>query len=165
MANHNFINRLNRVNNVVSRLPNRAAVVAVNFSKERFVRKNWVDNSREAWPKRRAGRKGRGSLMVRTGRLKRSIRKLQVTNNHILIGTDVPYAQLHNEGGTINKTVTVREHQRRIARGRKGGRATVKSHKRKMDLTVPKRQFIGESAILSRRIERMIEKELKNALR
>ncbi|WP_271782212.1 phage virion morphogenesis protein [Aquimarina algiphila] len=159
-----FIQRLNRVSEVSKRLPNRAAALAVNFSKERFARKNWADTSRQQWPKRQAGRKSRGSVMVRSGRLKRSIRKLQVTSNYILIGSDVPYAQLHNEGGTIKKTVNIREHQRRITRGRKGGRATVKNHKRKMNLTVPKRQFIGESAVLTRRMERMLEKELKNAL-
>ena len=160
-----FIQQLNRVAEVSRRMPNRAAVIAVNFSKERFVRKNWAGNSREQWPERQAGRKTRGSVMVRSGRLKRSIRKLQVTNNYILIGTDVPYAQIHNEGGTIQKTVTVREHQRRITRGRKGGRAMVKTHKRKMNLTIKKRQFIGESAVLQRRIERMIEKDLKNVLK
>lgn len=165
MANHNFIERLNRLSKATQKIPGRAAVVAVNFSKERFIRKNWVNTSRKAWPKRKEGRKGRGSLMVRTGRLKRSIRKIRVTNQYILIGTDVPYAKVHNEGGKVEKSVTVREHQRRITRGRKGGRATVKSHKRNVKLTVPKRQFIGQSAVLRRRIERLIEKDFKQALR
>lgn len=161
MGEHDFINKLKKLSRVIDRLPSRATVVAVNFSKERFVRKNWVDTSREPWKNRE--RKDRGSLMVRTGRLKRSIRKLQITSSYILIGTDVPYAKIHNEGGRINKTVTVRKHQRRITRGR-GGTETVKSHTRKMNLTIRKRQFLGDSAVLRRRLERMIEKDIKNAI-
>lgn len=164
MADNNYIERMNRLSKVLDRIPSRAAVVAVNFSKERFVRKNWVDRSRQKWDRRK--RKDRGSLMVRTGRLKRSIRKIAVTRNHVIIGTDVPYARIHNEGGVIKKNVTVRKHRRKISRGRRKGQETdVKQHKRNMNITIPQRQFIGESAVLMRRIERMVEKEIKNALR
>ena len=83
-----------------------------------------------------------------------------VTMDFILIGTDVPYAQIHNEGGSIKKTVPVRQHERKISRGR----AKVKAHSRNMNLKVPKRQFIGNSAILRRRIERLIEKDIKRVL-
>ena len=155
----NFVEKIKKLEKVRHRLPQRAAVVAVNFSKERFVRKNWVDTSPQAWPKRKA--KGRGSLMIRTGRLKRSIRKLVVTNDFILLGTDVPYAQVHNEGGSIKKTVSVRRHERKISRGQ----AKVKAHSRNMNLKIPKRQFIGNSAILRRRIERLIERDIKQALK
>ncbi len=155
----NFIRKLNNVSKAVERLPMRLAVVAVNFSKERFVQKNWVDRTRVKWKKRQ--RKDRGSLMVRTGRLKRSIRKIRVTKDYIIIGTNVPYAQIHNEGGTIKKTVRVREHNRT----RKGRVAIVKEHTRKMNLTLPPRQFIGESAVLMRRIERQVERDIKTALK
>ena len=154
-----FIEKLKKLEKVRHRLPQRAAVVAVNFSKERFVRKNWVDTSPQAWPKRK--RKDRGSLMIRTGRLKRSIRKLMVTKDYILIGTDVPYAQVHNEGGSIKKNVPVRRHERKTSRGR----AKVKAHSRNVNLKMPQRQFIGNSAILRRRIERLIERDIKRVLK
>ncbi len=159
-----FINKLNRAVQVSKRLPGRAAVVAVNFSKERFIRKNWVESSRESWKPSRS-RRGRGSTLVRSGRLKRSIRKVRVTQNYVIIGSDVPYAQIHNEGGSINKTVTVGKHQRRNSRGRNSGNITVKAHKRRMSTTIPKRQFIGESAVLARRIERMMAAEIKHILK
>lgn len=158
MVNSNFIHKLNQLVKVQERLPRRAAVVAVNFSKERFRRKNWVDRTRKPWEKRK--RKARGSLMVATGRLKKSIRVLQVGRDFAIIGTDVPYAQAHNDGVTIKKTVTVRTHRRRTKRGE----SIVKSHPRKMNLTLPPRQFIGSSAILGRRIERLIERDIKKAL-
>ncbi|WP_312310980.1 phage virion morphogenesis protein [Empedobacter brevis] len=152
-----------------------AAIEAVNFSKERFVQKNWIDRSRTAWKKRK--RKDRGSLMVKSGRLKRSIRKLSYTRNSVTIGTDVPYAQIHNDGGTINKTVRVKSHSRKITkRGRSertgrvlkkrvsNGTTTVKSHTRKMKLTYHERKFLGQSALLLRRIERLTQREIDKIL-
>lgn len=159
-----IINRLNRASKAIDRMPQKAAVIAVNFSKERFTRRNWVGTSRKPWAKRK-DQSARGSLMNVTGRTKRSIRKIKIGREYIVVGADAPGAELHNEGGTINKTVTVREHSRKITRGTRGGRATVGSHQRKMNLTMPQRQFMGESAVLARRLERMIEKDLKNALK
>jgi len=155
-----FFKRLQKVNrpSFMRRLVNRAGVVAVNFSKERFVQKNWVDRSREPWQKR--ARPAKGSLLVRSGRLKRSIRKLSEGEYFVYVGTDVPYAKIHNEGGTTNKTVTVRGHSRL----RKGRTEKVKTHQRKMNLTVPKRQFLGDSAVLGRRIERQASKDLTDEI-
>ena len=156
-----FFKRLQKINkpSFMRRLVNRSGVIAVNFSKERFVRKDWLDgNSRQSWDKRKKA--DRGSLMVRSGRLKRSIRKLSEGDYYVYVGTDVPYAQIHNEGGTINKTVTVRTH----SRTRKGRAETVKSHRRKMNLTMPKRQFLGDSKALGKRLERFANQELINEI-
>ena len=143
------------------RLVNRSGVVAVNFSKERFVRKDWLDgNSRQTWEKRK--RKDKGSLMVRSGRLKRSIRKMSEGDYFVYIGTDVPYAKAHNEGGEITKTVNVRSHSR--ARKGRTDKFKVKSYQRKINLTLPKRQFIGDSAALAKRIERFASVEINNEI-
>lgn len=155
--------KLKRLQRVQESFIPKAAIVAVNFSKERFVQKNWLDRTREKWEPRK--RKDRGSLMVRTGRLKRSIRKIRIGRTYFLIGTDVEYAQAHNDGLVINKTVTVRQHERTVTRGRTARRVTVASHSRKMERTFKKRQFIGESAVLLRRIERMLENDIKEALK
>lgn len=156
-----FFKRLQKINkpSFMRRLVNRAGVVAVNFSKERFVKKDWLDGtSREVWKKRKKADKG--SLMVRSGRLKRSIRKISEGDYFVYVGTDVPYAKIHNEGGDINKTVTVRTH----SRTRKGRAETVKTHRRKMKMTMPKRQFLGDSNALGKRIERFANVELTNEI-
>lgn len=144
--------------------------IAVNFSKERFVKKNWVNTSTEAWTPRK--RKARGSLLVQTARLKRSIRKISSGDGYVIIGSDVPYAKIHNEGGTISKTVTVKAHSRKRTtragpekRKKDGtkdkrykkaatssGISQIKAHTRKMKLTIPKRQFMGESKELETKI-------------
>lgn len=166
-----YLNKLDRLSKLYKLFPDMAAIEAVNFSKERFVRKNWVDRSPNPWKRPepvpawvpQQWRKRGGSLLIGkgSGRLKRSIRKVTVTRNSVTIGTDVPYAQIHNEGGVIKQNITIKAH----ARQRKGRSHQVREHKRKRQFTIPQRQFLGESAILLRRIERLVEREIKEILR
>jgi phage gpG-like protein len=171
MLSPDYIQKLNRLRKLYEKFPNMAAIEAVNFSKERFVRKNWVNKTPEPWKKPKPvpawvpneWRKKGGSLLIGkgSGRLKRSIRKIKVTQNSVTIGTDVPYAQIHNEGGTIKQNVTIKAHSRQ----RKGRTERVKEYKRKRAFKIPQRQFIGESAILLRRIERMVQREMTEILK
>lgn len=159
-----FFEKLTKLSKLYRKFPEMAAIEAVNFSKERFVRKNWVDKTVSAWEKRKPTKNRaakRGSLMVKSGRLKRSIRKISTTRNSVTIGTDVPYAEAHNEGADINQIVNVKSHTRK----RKGRTSTVKSHKRNRKLKLAERRFIGESAILLRRIERMVQREITSILK
>ena len=157
----NYLRRLNELQKLYRKFPTMAGITAQRFSKDRFVRKNWVDETSEQWKPRK--NKAPGSLMVGkgSGRLKKSIRVTKTTRNSVTIGTDVPYAQIHNEGGVINKTVKVREHNRK----RKGRSEKVKAHSRKMNTTIPKRQFIGESKMLLYRVERMLQLEMLKILK
>jgi phage gpG-like protein len=157
-------------------LPSQAAILAVNFSKERFVEQSWKDSSKERWKPRksnnkRSKRRRNGAILVDTVRLKRSIRKIQVGNDYAIIGTDVPYAQIHNEGGEVNTTASVKSYTKKEHTRRRNGRKekvrshTVNSHKRNVRFKMPKRQFIGESATLAKRIENMITVEFSKALK
>ena len=172
MSIKNFIQQAQRISKVLDKFPGRAAVIAVNFSKERFRMKNWVNRSREPWKKispttrknyLRGRRKVPGSLMLRSGRLKRSIRKLYVSRSMIIIGTDVPYAKILNDGGHITNTVRVKKHTRILTRGRKKT-TEVKAHTRKMNTKIPPRRFIGPSDLLMRRLERHLDREFKKIL-
>lgn len=180
--NTDFFKKLERLNRkaFLRQMTQEAGVIAVNFSKDRFRFKNWLDKGRERWkPRKRPN--GRGSLLVRTGRLKRSIRKILTGDYYVMVGTDVPYAPLHNEGGEINKTVQVKSHQRKInIRARKIDKRTgrirtlkkaignkmvnVRAHNRKMNLTMPKRQFLGDSEFLGKLIGRHITREINKTL-
>ena len=180
-----FTRKLDSVLNTYKKLPTEIATIAVNFSKERFRDQAWLDTSKTKWKPRKTqrGRSGRRSqtLLVDTGRLKRSIRKIKATPDQVIIGTDVPYAEIHNEGGTINKTVSVKSHiiksHRRKAhtRTRKGRSEkvkaqtvkayTVKAHSRKMNLKIPSRRFMGKSYTLTRRIELHITARFMRALK
>ena len=177
-VNTDLFNRLQRLTQrtFLQRMTNEAGVIAVNFSKDRFRFKNWIDKTAEKWQARK--RPDRGSLLLRTGRLKRSIRKIASGDYYVVVGTDVPYAQLHNEGGTVSKVVQVKAHTRKVViRQRKVSRkgkvsskvigskmVNVRAQNRKMNRTMPKRQFLGESELLMRRIEMHLNRELNKEL-
>jgi len=180
-----FTRRLDSVLETYKRLPTEIATIAVNFSKERFRDQAWLDETKHKWKPRKAqrGRTGKRSqtLLVDTGRLKRSIRKIKATTDHVIIGTDVPYAEIHNEGGEIRKTVNVKSHaikshRRKAYTRNRNGRAerikaqtiktyTVKAHTRKMNLKIPSRRFMGNSYTLARRIELHVTARFVRALR
>lgn len=161
------------VERAISIIPQKAAVIAVNFSKERFVKKNWLDTTETTWKKTK---KGKGSTLIKSGRLKRSIRKVHVGADYAIIGTDVPYARIHNDGGTIEGTEQVRSHQRRAHKRKTYPRSnkrikagivrahTVKSYKRKFKRTFIQRKFIGQSQYLTDQLTSMIQIEIQKAV-
>jgi phage gpG-like protein len=180
----NFTKRLDSVLNTYKKTPSEIATLAVNFSKERFRDQAWLDETKHNWKpkkKRRGGAKRSQTLLVDTGRLKRSIRKIKATPNQVIIGTDVPYAEIHNEGGEIKKTVNVKSHavkshrRKSHTRTRDGRTEKVKehtvtshivtAHTREMNLKIPSRRFLGNSYTLSRRIELHITSRFMKALK
>ena len=80
---------------------------AVNFFKERFKKQDWNDTHSEPWKPRTSplSEKRTGAhLLVQSGRLRRSIRVLRADAHYVSVGTDSPYARIHNEGGEITIT-------------------------------------------------------------
>ncbi len=160
-------------------LPRMVGNTAVNFFQDSFKKQGfqqgWEVGSVEKWkPRRKLDRVDRKSkknsraILVKSGRLKRSIRILSYTPGSVTVGSTVPYAGIHNQGGTINHpggTAYFWKDGRRIyvsnraARGKKYPRT--KAHK----IPIPQRQFIGNSAGLDRRISMHITKQLNRILR
>ena len=158
---------LDRVSKAIAALPRRAATLAVNFSKQRFRDQNWVDNTTQPWAKRKQGwvkesrkRQGR-AVLVDTGRLRRSIRTVHVDNDSATIGTDVPYARVHNDGFRGRITQNVRTHTRTVRKKA----VRVKAHERTRRVNIPRRRFIGASPILERQINRMMTVEIIKAIK
>lgn len=77
----------------------------------------------------------RGILIGPGANLMRSITVREASRQRVVVGTDLPYAEVHNEGGYI----------------RVFGKAKVK---------VPKRQFIGESRELMQVIEKKFLRDI-----
>lgn len=153
---------------------------AVNFFKDRFRFGGWIDTGFEKWKPRNpnAPRNNGRALLIDTGRLRNSIRVIEQGANYVVIGTDVPYAEAHNEG--TNETVTVSPHRRKNKFGDKftakkgkelkkstkikwevkaSGVTFVQSHQRKMN--IPERRFMGASEFLFKRINRVVEQRAK----
>jgi phage gpG-like protein len=169
-----FLDMLERIAKTYKVIPNKAATIAVNFTKQRFKEQNWIDSSVDAWKKRttkrKSSRRDKGAVLVDTGRLRRSIRKITVTDNYAIIGTDVPYGRVHNDGGTIKANARVKSHRVREHSRKRDGKTetvkehTVRSHTRQINFKMPQRQFLGQSAALDSELEQMITKELTKAI-
>lgn len=176
-----IVGKLAELANVQKVLPRKIAVVAVNFSKDRFKQQNWLDSATKKWEPRKSKTKKKSSsraILVKTGRLRRSIRATSITDKQIIIGTDVPYAQVHNEGGTGEITQKVGAHSRQAHSrksyttrdGRRVKAGTVKEHAvqaftRKRKINIPKRQFIGPSQTLNKQVGDLIKREFDTVLK
>lgn len=135
------------------KLPDLAGNMALNFFNDSWRRQGFIDNRMERWPKRYTAEGRR--LLVKTGRLRRSLR-MRTKGSRVIIYTDVPYAQAHNEGLQTRMTVTVKSHKRRT----RNGTTTVRSHQRNMNINLPKRQFMGHSALFEKRMVLHVSKAL-----
>lgn len=179
-----FMKKLDNVEKAFNKMPTELAAIAVRFSKERFRDQAWLDHTREPWDERKKRRKGRRSqtLLVDKGYLKRSIRKVYASKRYIIIGSDAPYAQIHNDGGTIKKTVTVgahvvQAHKRKAynMRTRNGRKVRVKAkqiasynvgtHRRRMNTTIPPRPFLGSSYQLGQQLVNHIQNQFEEHLK
>lgn len=112
-----------------------AGVEAKNHFVKSFSNQGFTDETLVKWtPRKRNTDRGR-YILVKSGNLRRSIRIMSRSLNAITIGSDLPYAAVHNDGG-------------RIRRGR-----------------MPKRQFIGSSAVLNKTILSRLDKLINKSFR
>lgn len=179
-----LIKKLRSLEKLVHKTPHIIATQAVVFTKNRFRDQNWVDTQVQPWAKRKEitwGRKTRPgrAILTDTARLKRSIKIISITSDTVIIGTDVAYAKAHNEGfdGTIQQTVKAHKRAKtvfgiiktvsqkkstRITYGRgKIGEIKVRQYTRKINVNIPKRQFMGNSKRLNKQINGIIINEFK----
>ena len=100
----------------------------------------------------------------------------------VTVGDNVPYAAIHNEGGTVHPHPTVTPKMRKMAwakffaaGGGKGDtpspeaakwKALALTRKTKLspNINIPRRQFIGDSPELRNQIQQSIESGLRNIL-
>lgn len=135
-----------------------ALVVIASTAKNHFVQSfrdgGFTDNSFKAWKKRKDStykkgkvrdtsggtrsltQKGR-AILVKTGHLRQSVKVKGINKGslQIVIGSDLPYARVHNDG---------------LHSGRGHG------------FIMPKRKFIGNSSMLNKKIIVIIDKRIKS---
>lgn len=160
------------------RLPQKIADESRSFFMRSFAQGGFNNTGLvEKWEntiKRKMGKSSK-PILVRTGRLRNSVRIGQVSFGKSVLRSDVPYAKIHNEGGTFNvKSYTREAHEKKVRYGpasyniksrkidsksKKLGmmQQKVKAHK----MTMPKRKFMGRSKALDTRVYRLIKKEIK----
>lgn len=143
-----------------------------NFERKAFFDQKWANT---LIPNRR------GSLMMRTGTLRRSIRS-SIEGTTVRWTSSVPYADIQNNGGEVEITAKMKRYFWAMyykaigaAKGRKG--ATQKAFSVEAEhwkalalkkvgdkLKIPKRQFIGNHTEIKRMVAEIVDFNIKEAL-
>jgi len=148
-------------------------VIAVEATKQweqSFRQQGFTDQGFTAWPARanQMSPESQGrALLVKTGRLKRVALKGRIAANAVRYVFPEAYMRIHNEGGTITQTPTAKQRRFFWAMHRRTGndmwkRAALATT---ITITIPKRQFIGESRQLITRLNTKCQKLITNFLR
>lgn len=138
----------------------------------------------ESWKRRRSPVRQSGSILISSGALRRSIRS-RVEGGGIVFYSTLPYADIHNEGGTIKVTDKMKKFFWRkyyssteaFTRRKDGVQRRDKKNKQLTDeaefwkamalmkvgseIKIPKRQFIGQSPALERAVTDIINRNLE----
>lgn len=167
-----------RLSAIKESFPRAMAVVAQNFFVDSFRRQGWYEaRSLKRWKARKKPDKSykRRAILIKSGRLRRSIRIREATFGNITIAAEAPYAAAHNNG--INGPQLVRAHTRhtRVTITEKSttktgkvrnttrkveGRAyQVRAHTRNMQL--PQRQFMGSTELLSAKLHKVVDRAIE----
>lgn len=148
------------------KIPRRVAVETQQFFQDRFQEQGWRDQTLDPWKSRKHKEKGK-NILVQSGALQDSIQILQERGGKVVIGTDLPYARIHNEGGVIEVPVTKRMRDFFWHKFHKTGELRWKhmalTKKEKFEIEIPQRQFIGDSDTLEDQIGAIIREELRKA--
>lgn len=131
-----------------------------------------------------------GPLLSRRNHLFSSV-KYTPADYRVKVANDVEYAPLHNWGGETHPTVTPRMRKfawamyykaagirKKAAKGKRKGKARAKelppeasvwkglalTRKSRLKIKIPKRQFLGKSRELDKRINETIENEIRNVI-
>jgi len=150
-----------------------------NSAKNHFVASfrvgGFTDNTLKPWKPRKHPnaadtRTGKTrALLVDSGNLRKSIRVKSSSFRRIRVGSyGIPYAQIHNRGGVTRPRVTPRMRGFMRHQFRKTGNpmfaAIANTKKERLTVEIPKRQFIGRSAKLRKKLSKIIGREIRNVL-
>lgn len=128
-------------------------------------------------------RQGRG-LLIKKGKLRRSIRVASISNDTVIISAKKPYSQIHNEGGQIPITPKMRrffwakyyEARGKIKTNKAGTATNLNSRNvglsrdartwrnlalKKTPIKIPKRQFMG----IGKELDKLIRKEIQDTFK
>lgn len=137
----------------------------INFFKNSFQKQGFTDQSFSPWEKRNQPdyRPG-GALLVSTTYLLESIDAITSDKNRIVFGSYASYGKIHNEGGILTIPITAKSRKYFWYMFKQTQDVKWKymalSKKDFMKINVPKRQFIGESAVMMSELDKWIKNEI-----
>lgn len=168
---------------IIKRILNDIRVELSDEFDQNFERESFFS---EAWERHRSPLRPGGHILVDTGTLRRSVRS-EMKETSIRFFTDLPYADIHNEGGEIVVTKRMKGyfwhkykeavgglgfrrnvHGRLIGRERHGDAAEfwkfMALKKEGTTIKIPKRQFLGLSPEVEKAVTDIIEDNLQEYL-
>ena len=164
---------------VNDRLPRRVGVVAVNHFKQNFRDGGWLDNGLHPWKRTRrqegTGTNARhGPLLSGHRHLMNSI-QAETSSGQVSIENPIPYAHVHNDGAKIPVTKKMKKYAwfkfyslSGFKKGQKKDNVSPEAEgwkrlalTKKTSLTIPKRQFMGDSAELRVKVHNLIQESIR----
>lgn len=148
-------------------LPDKVGELAVSFFKASFDQEGFTDFSFMAWPKRLHSYSH--PLMRKSMNLQNSIRVSEASLKRVEVsaGEGLPYAELHNQGGTVSVELTDKMRKYFWAMYYKTNELRYKymalTKEPRMVIKMPQRQFIGESEALNKQIDALFIEQIKQA--
>ncbi|WP_144243354.1 phage virion morphogenesis protein [Sphingobacterium sp. ML3W] len=160
-----------KVNSVQQRLPDIIGTEVVNSSLDNFRSESFFGNK---WPVRK-DKKNTRKLLVKTGALQRSPRIVSSMIGHVVVGSDIPYASVHNNGDMINRAARsetfIRNRYKTGKKGKmfggmgafsKGTTAGQGQSYKAYSYSMPIRKFLGSHPKLKSHLEAVIKQEFTN---
>jgi phage gpG-like protein len=133
--------KIKALNGIKSTMPNNVSNIAQKFFIANFSKQGFDDNTVERWkPIKKTSAKRVGGILVKSGRLRGSIKIKTATWAKILLESALPYSAIHNYG------------LRGVAFG-------------KHPFQMPKRQFMGDSFNLRKKITTNIENTVNRVMK
>lgn len=161
----------NKVMQIQANVVQDIGTAVVNDSLENFEKQAFTNNP---WPKRKNKKDQSRALLVKSGRLRRSVRVIASSPTSVTIGSDVPYAGVHNDGGMINRAARsetfVRNRHKRGKLGKMfGGMGAFRKGTtpgkgltfKAYSYNMPRRRFLGMSTKLHKEIREIIRTEFE----
>lgn len=134
-----------------------------NFERKAFFDRPWAPLSPNYQPKR-------GSMLMRTGALRRSLR-CRIDGTRLIFSSNLKYAGLQNYGGTMRQEFTPSDKMRRWAWAQfkekkdEKYRRMALAKRIKRTLVIPARPFIGDHPRVREIASEVVNKRLRDELK
>ena len=161
----NFEQKIQQYEKYVQKAALIAGQLAVSFFKDNFRRQGFKDGGIvHPWRARANPLSGRNILIGQgRARLRSSIRLERSSSTFAVIATDVPYAEIHNNGGTIHQQVTAKQKAYFWAMFKRTKNDMWKrmALSSELHIQIPQRKFMGESTDLNEEILQEFQANIK----
>lgn len=141
-----------------------AAVEGVNFFQDSFYNQGFTNEAFEPWDKRKNDLDPGRKILIKTSFLMQSIQVFDKSDKRIVFGSDAEHAAINNDGGTVKIPITQKSRKYFWVMFKVTGngmwKALALTKKQAITITIPKRQFLGESATFMNQLDNWIKHEI-----